>query len=249
MNQKAPSHKAFLKMLSRAYDDAGLPLAQNPISAFILNATHQGHSVIKEGFADTAFTKKGLVLGKGVSSAFTPLTPEAILLLTTLEQLYKDDVSITASLIVRLIHAGKTRVGDEPLRDKKHIISFTPSCVETIKTYINNIELRHTLEVNFTGLSGSILEYSSKQNADIYSDLLERATVYNYQSVSYLATELRPSQGKALRHLTNYLYYTLFWHHYADGYLDKTFIVQSEVFVRDMLAFHLNRLPFLYSSY
>ncbi len=249
MKQTVPSYKAFLKMLSRAYSSAGLPLTTKPLSTFVIHATDQENILTEDYFNDISYAGGGVVIGGGNNTIFAPLTSEALRILKALDQLYDKNVPITPSLIVRIIHAEKTRYEDEPLIDKKRFISFTPLCVGAIQTYVNEVELRLELEKTFTGLAGPILEYNSNQNADVLSGMLNDATVFNYSGASYYATDLRPSYAKALRHLTNYLYYNMFCFEYAKGYLSQTFLIQGEVFVRNMLDDHLNKLQFLTPSF
>lgn len=245
MNKKAPSYDEFLKLLSSAYDKAGLPLEHSPLSSFVIHATNQEHLLKEDYFNTIIYTERGVSAGKGNNTMYGPLTKQSIRVLKALDGLYNNNIPITASLIVRIIHAERTRYEDEPLRDKNNIISFTPSYIEAIRTYIKDVDFRMVLEENFTQLVGPIMEYNSNKNADALSNMLADSSVFYFCSAAYCAIDIRPSFVKSLRHLTNLLYFNLFCFTYAKGFLSDTFILQGELFVRDMLHFHMNNIPIL----
>jgi len=239
----------FLKVLTYAYDLACLPLTQRPLFAFVLNGTNR-IDVSEDHLAEhLIYEESGLRYTVDNETLTMPLSSEAIRVLKALDRLYDEDVSITASLIARIICAEKTRYANEPLRDDPHIISFTPACVSAIEAYINDSELRGRLEEIYTGIKGPIMKYNIDERVETLSGMLDDATTFTHCNDVYHAKDLRPSSWKAVRHLTNLLYYNLFCFTHPKDLLDEDFASVSQTFIQNMLFFHLHRVPFLSGSF
>lgn len=242
-------YQDFLKMLSSAYERAGLPLTMPPLETFALFGTDGKQAVPEDFFNDIVYAERALVVGSGKAARYMPLEKAAIRVLKALDQLYIANIPITADLIVRIIHAEKTRYKDEPLLDKKMFISFTPWCASIIHTYISDVELRALLESTFTGAAGPIISYNASQNAEVLSSMMKEATKFQFCNANYYAIDLRPSYVKAIRHLTNLLYYNLFCFTYAKDHLNEVFVLEAETFIYNMIHFHTHRLPILSGLY
>ena len=235
----------FLKWLSKAYTQAGLPLYMRPLLAFVL------YGISPVGF----FTDKGLInivcenekiTVECKTETFSISVAKSVMnILNKLEILYTEDKPISPGLVVRVLHAEHTQFEDEELNDPNYILSLSPTDVVCIRRYINEVDLRLAMETNYVGASGSIVEFNSNTNALTLKVLLKSTTTFNYNLSEYYAFDLRPNTMEVLKHLTNLLYINLFMKRGVNPLIDDDFIFGAEEFINTMLHFHIHRIPFL----